>query len=424
MKDKPSTAPSRQVWLWVAGGYLFQSIPAAVRDEALPVALKNIGYGDAMITRSVALLGLIFGFKILLAPVVAAFRPRHFILSAELAVALLLAAIAGLVCAQAPSAPLIITALVLLSFVAAAHDFALDGYFVTSLDDRSRATQSGLLNFASKLGMVLAGPGLIWLAGSMMDNGAQSVTAWAGALGGAALCALVAFAANWAGLSREPPPAADIRTVKERYGEMRSGLVQLFADVRLPALLGLIFFYRASEIHMAKILPVFAVDVNHGGLALSNETYAVMRIATAVLGLALGGFLGSLVVARLGLSRALVPLGIAMHLPLVAVAWLAANGSHATPLIGAVFLIEYLAYGAGFCALILAMMKVAAGPGGAVRYAALSTFALLANYLPGLWAGQLAERLGYAHYFLFALVLALPGIVASVLARKHFAQPA
>jgi len=76
MKDNPSNAPSRKIWLWVIGGYLFQSIPAAVRDEALPVALKNIGYGDAMITRSVAPLGLIFGFKILLAPVVAAFR-RH-----------------------------------------------------------------------------------------------------------------------------------------------------------------------------------------------------------------------------------------------------------------------------------------------------------------------------------------------------------
>jgi PAT family beta-lactamase induction signal transducer AmpG len=189
-------------------------------------------------------------------------------------------------------------------------------------------------------------------------------------------------------------------------------------------MLGLIFFYRASEIHMAKILPIFAVDVNHGGLALGNETYAVMRIVTAVLGLALGGFIGSMVVARLGLARSLVPLGISMHLPLIAVAWLAANGSHSTTLIGTVFFIEYFAYGAGFCALLLAMMKVASGPGAAVRYAALSTFALLANYLPGLWAGKMAESLGYAHYFLFALVLALPGIVASVLARKYFEETA
>jgi len=424
MKDYTLTVPPRQVWLWVTGGYLFQSIPAAVRDEALPVALKNIGYGDAMITRSVALLGLIFGFKILLAPVVAAFRPRHFILSAELMVVALLGTIAILVTSAVPSVPLIITALVLLSFVAAAHDFALDGYFVTSLDDRSRATQSGLLNFASKLGMVFAGPGLIWLAGRMMEQGVPSVKAWSGALGAAAVCGLFAWAANWVGLRREPAPQADQRTVKERYSEMFSGLIRLFGDGRLPALLGLIFFYRASEIHMAKILPIFAVDAKNGGLALSNETYAVMRIASAVLGLAIGGLIGARIVARLGLARSLVPLGIAMHLPLAAVAWLAANGSHATPLIGAVFFIEYLAYGAGFCALILAMMKVAAGPGAAVRYAVLSTFALLANYLPGLWAGQLAERLGYAHYFLFALTLALPGIVASVLARRHFTETA
>ena len=81
---------------------------------------------------------------------------------------------------------------------------------------------------------------------------------------------------------------------------------------------------------------------------------------------------------------------------------------------------EYIVYGAGLCALILAMMKLASGPGAPVRYAALSTFALLANYLPGLWAGHLAERLGYAQYFLFALSLAIPGILSAWFAKRHF----
>jgi PAT family beta-lactamase induction signal transducer AmpG len=201
---------------------------------------------------------------------------------------------------------------------------------------------------------------------------------------------------------------------------MREGLAALFRDPRLAAVVGLIIFYRASEIHMARILPLFATSSTAGGLALGNETYAVMRIATAVLGLALGGVVGSQVVARLGLGRSLMPLGIAMHLPLVAIAWLAANGSHDLWLIGTVFFIEYFAYGAGLCALLLAMMKLASGPGAAVRYAALSTFALLANYLPGLWAGHLSDRLGYAHYFLFALSLAIPGILSAWIAKRHF----
>jgi PAT family beta-lactamase induction signal transducer AmpG len=416
----PATALPRRAWLWVTAAYLFQSIPAAVRDEALPVALKNTGYADKDITQAVAYLGLIFGFKILLAPLVAAFRPRGFILIAELAISVLLGGLALQVAAEHPSSPAIIACLILLSFVAAAHDFALDGYFVSALDDRTRATHSGLLNFASKLGMVLAGPGLIWLAGRIMDHGPQSADAWSWALIAAATLALCATAANALGLRAEADQGADRRKVGERFQDMREGLAALFRDPRLAAVVGLIIFYRASEIHMARILPLFATSSTAGGLALGNETYAVMRIATAVLGLALGGVVGSQVVARLGLGRSLMPLGIAMHLPLVAIAWLAANGSHDLWLIGTVFFIEYFAYGAGLCALLLAMMKLASGPGAAVRYAALSTFALLANYLPGLWAGHLSDRLGYAHYFLFALSLAIPGILSAWIAKRHF----
>ncbi len=416
---EPAT-PLRRAWLWVTAAYLFQSIPAAVRDEALPVALKNSGYADKDITQAVAYLGLIFGFKILLAPLVAAFRPRGFILFSELAISLLLGGLALQVAAEHPSSPAIIACLVLLSFVAAAHDFALDGYFVSALDDRSRAIHSAVLNFASKLGMVLAGPGLIWLAGRIMEYGPQSADAWSWALIAAATLALFAALANALGLRAEPAQVTDGRTVSERFQDMWSGLGALFRDPRLVAVLGLILFYRASEIHMARILPLFATSSTPGGLALGNETYAIMRIATAVLGLALGGIVGSQVVARLGLGRSLLPLGIAMHLPLAAIAWLAADGSHNLWLIGTVFFVEYLAYGAGLCALILAMMKLASGPGAAVRYAALSTFALLANYLPGLWAGHLSDRLGYAHYFLFALSLSIPGVLSAWFAKRHF----
>ncbi len=412
----------RRAWLWVTAAYLFQSIPAAVRDEALPVALKNTGYADKDITKAVAYLGLIFGFKILLAPLVAAFRPRGFILFSELAISMLLGGLALLVAAEHPSSPTIIGCLVLLSFIAAAHDFALDGYFISALDDRTRATHSGLLNFASKLGMVLAGPGLIWLAGWTMSYGAQSADAWSWALIAAALLATFATVTNALGLRNETTESTDTRSVSERFREMKQGLLTLLIDPRLFAVLGLILFYRASEIHMARILPLFATSTTSGGLALDNQTYAQMRIVTAVLGLALGGIIGSQVVARLGLGRSLIPLGIAMHAPLAAIAWLAANGSHDLGVIGTVFFIEYLAYGAGLCALLLAMMKLASGPGAAVRYAALSTFALLANYLPGLWAGSLSDRLGYAHYFLFALSLAVPGVLAAWFAKRHFEE--
>jgi len=310
----------------------------------------------------------------------------------------------------------------MLSLLAAAHDFALDGYFVAALDDRSRATHAGVLNVATKVGAVLAGPGLIWLVGRIMDEGPQTVDAWSWAMVAAALLALLTLGANAWGLAAEPRTASDQSTVKERFAVMLAGLRSLGSDPRLYAVLGLILFYRASEVHMARIIPLFSKSAEHGGLGLDNETYAFLRMLSAVGGLALGGVIGSLVVARLGLARSLLPLGVMMHLPLAAFAWLAYDGTHDLRVIGAVFIVEYVAYGAGLCALILAMMKLAAGPGAAVRYAALSTFALLANYLPGLWAGALAERLGYAHYFLFALSLAIPGIISAVVAKRHFTE--
>lgn len=412
----------RRAWLWVFAAYVFQAIPAAVRDEALPVALKDLGYPDAQNTKAVATFGLIVGCKILLSPLVGGFNPRRFILASELGIAAVLALLASFLGGDQVATNAIIGCLIFLSLLAAVHDFALDGYFVAALDDKTRATHAGILNVATKVGAVLAGPGLIWLVGRIMAEGPQTADAWSWAMVAAALLALITLGANAWGLAAEPSAAAEQRTVKERFREMLDGLRSLFGDPRLLAVLGLILFYRASEVHMARIIPLFSKSATQGGLGLDNETYAFLRMLSAVGGLALGGVIGSLVVARLGLGRSLLPLGVIMHLPLAAFAWLAYDGSHDLRIIGGVFIVEYVAYGAGLCALILAMMKLAAGPGAAVRYAALSTFALLANYLPGFWAGALAERLGYAHYFLFALSLAIPGIVSAWWAKRYFEE--
>ena len=422
MKEHPQPLRNRTVWAWVAGCYVFQALPAAVRDEALPVALRNLGSADAGITQIQSMLGLIFGFKVLMAPFIAAFRPRPLILATQAATALLLL-FAGLALpdlAQSGGA-MVVACLVALSVVAAAHDFTLDGYFVSSLDEQARARHSGLLNVASKVGSVLAGPCLIGLAGLLMHRGQQVAAAWSTALLAAAAFALLAVLVNLWALRGEPSHESDGMDVRGRFRAMGLGLGELFRDPRLPAVAALILLYRASEIHMSRVLPLYSLaPVDKGGLALDNETYALIRMITAVGGLAAGGVVGSLVVTRLGIARSLVPLGLAMHAPLLAVTWLASGSGHGVWTVGIVFLIEYVAYGAGLCALLLAMMKLAAGSSAAVRYAALSTLALLAAYLPGLWAGKLAERWGYADYFLFSLALALPGMAVAYWARRHF----
>jgi PAT family beta-lactamase induction signal transducer AmpG len=414
----------RLAWLWVVGGFLFQALPAAIRDEALPIALKNINVSDTRITQVVATLGLVVAVKILWAPLMPLTGPtRRFVLIAQASILLALVGLVGLVGQAAQSTLLILGVLTLVSVLSAGHDFALDGYYVSSLDDQGRAKYSGLLSFASKTGQVIAGPGLIWWAGHQMNQSVSANDAWRAALLLAVGVGVLAWMANQFAFRREPLATPNSATLEERLSAMLSALWHMVRDPRFPALLGLIFFYRASEIHMAKVLPLFAIaTADKGGLALGNETYALLRIPTAIFGLALGGLFGSFIVTQRGLAKSLLPLGLLMHLPLLGIAWLAANAHVNLPTISALFFIEYFAYGAGVCALLLAMMKMAAGEEAATRYALLSTIALIAGYVPGLWAGALSEKLGYAHYFLFALALAIPGLLAAYWGRRAFTE--
>ncbi|NBV79735.1 MAG: hypothetical protein EBR62_07730, partial [Verrucomicrobia bacterium] len=338
----------RLAWLWVLGGFLFQALPAAIRDEALPIALKNIGTSDTRVTQVVALLGIAVAVKILWAPLMPLTGPtRRFILTAQAFILLALIGLAALVGQVSQSTVLILGTLTLVSLLSAGHDFALDGYYVSSLGDQERARHSGLLSFASKTGQVIAGPCLIWWAGHQIGQGIPAQHAWQGALWFAVGVGLLAWAANQYAFRREPGPATTTATVTERWAAMLNSVGDMAKDARLPALLGLIFFYRASEVHMGLVLRLFALaKLEDGGLALGNETYAVLRIPTAILGFALGGVFGSIFVTRRGLARSLIPLGVLMHLPLIGIAWLAAHPTAGLPTISVLFFVEYFAYGA------------------------------------------------------------------------------
>lgn len=414
----------RFIWLWVLAGFLFQTIPAAIRDEALPVALKNAGLANATITQVVSILGLIVTCKVLWAPILTLIgKPRRLILTTQIGTALILFVLAYAVSAQSNHLLLIGIALVLLSLCSAAHDFLLDGYYVSSLSDRQRSTHAGLLSFASKLGQVLAGPGLIWLAGYALSHQSTPSEAWSHALTLAALSTLGILLFTIIAFNREPNEVSHLTSPREKIKEMKTAVMSLVRDPRIPALLGLIVFYRLSEVHLIRVVPLFSLDSHlHGGLSLSNEHFAFLRLVTAIFGLALGGIIGSWIIAKRGLAESLLPLGFSMHLPLLGIAWLSYYPNQPISVISTLFFIEYVAFGAGVCALLLAMMRVASGPHAAVRYAILSSLAVISVYVPGLWAGALSERLGYSGYFIFSITLAIPGLVSAAIAQRQLRE--
>jgi MFS family permease len=107
-----------------------------------------------------------------------------------------------------------------------------------------------------------------------------------------------------------------------------------------------------------------------------------------------------------------------MHIPIIGIAWLATHITQNPIVIGSFFFVEHVAYGTGVCALLLAMMRLASGADAAVRYATLSTIGIGAVYLPGIWAGWLADKFGYAHYFLLTLLLVPLGVWSAIRASR------
>lgn len=424
MVENSKQPSQRLIWLWVLAGFLFQTIPAAIRDEALPVALKNAGLANTTITQVVSILGLIVTCKVLWAPILTLIgKPRRLILTTQIGTALILFVLAYAVSAESNHLFLIGTALALLSLCSAAHDFLLDGYYVSSLSDRQRSTHAGLLSFASKLGQVLAGPGLIWLAGYALSHQSTPSEAWSHGLTLAALTTLGILVFTVIAFNREPNEVDYLASPREKLKEMKTAVMGLIRDSRIPALLGLIVFYRLSEVHLIRVVPLFSLDSHdHGGLALSNEHFAFLRLVTAIFGLALGGIIGSWIIAKRGLAESLLPLGFSMHLPLLGIAWLSYYPNQPIGVVSTLFFIEYVAFGAGVCALLLAMMRVASGAHAAVRYAILSSLAVISVYVPGLWAGALSERLGYSGYFIFSITLAIPGLVSAAIAQRQLRE--
>jgi len=424
MLEKSSNTLTRIPWLWVLGGFLFQTIPAALRDFAIPITLKDQGVNNGTITQVVAILGLIVALKIFWAPFLSLLgNPRTLILSCQAGMTFSILMLTHFIGTE--QATYIAISLCIMTLLSGGHDYLLDGYYVHSLNDPERAKYSSVLSFASKLGQAIAGPGLItlaWLIKKYFDKNTNNISLSLFCL--AAFCFGILMLTQW-GFKREPNETTHAKSDKLSILEMGVALKSLYQDSRFPVIIGLIFFYRASEIHMQLVVNLFAKETTlNGGLGLGDETIASLRISTAILGLACGGILGSAIVTSRGLARSLVPLGICMHLPLIGIWWLSTHVSAAPSLtiISVIFLIEYLAYGAGFCVLILAMMKLAAGPQSAVRYALLSTLSLIAMYLPGFWAGKLSNLLGYSGYFLASLALAIPGILVAILAARKLEE--
>ena len=214
-----------------------------------------------------------------------------------------------------------------------------------------------------------------------------------------------------------------------RFETLNASLTSYFAQSGAASFLLLIVLYKLGDAFAGSLTTAFLIK----GLAFSQ---AEVGIANKIIGIWLtifGAIVGGALMLRLRLYQALLLFGILQLISnfgfyLIAVLGKGAWGSVAVPpfdwviislresasldfLLLTVIAVENITGGMGTVALVALLMALCNSRFTATHYALLSALAAVGRIYVSPVAGVLTESIGWQAFYLFSVVIALPGVV-------------
>jgi PAT family beta-lactamase induction signal transducer AmpG len=299
------------------------------------------------------------------------------------------------------SMPWALAALALMvAFVSASQDVVFDAYRADVLQPAERGMGAAVSVLGYRLAMLVSGA----LALILSDQIGWQNTYWL-----MAALMLVAIAATLFG----PEPEAQItpRTLTEAVVEP---LREFFARNGAWLLLLLIVLYKLGDAFAGSLTTAFlirGVDFTPTEVGAINKG---MGLVATLVGVVFGGVL----MAKLGLFRALLLFGILQALSNLTFMWLAAAGKNYAIMVTAVGF-ENLAGGMGTAAFVALLMGMCNKRFTASQYALLSALAAVGRVYVGPASGFMVEAIGWTTFFGFTFLIALPGLLLLFAMRRQ-----
>lgn len=415
--------------VWVATTYFAEGLPFTIIRQLSTVFFTRVGASERHLGY-LNFLGIPWNLKLLWSPLVDAVgTKRRWLLVTELLLAAGTLAIAALAAAMArdnaAAAPghlrEIAAVLVVMAFVSATHDVAIDGYYLEGLTDpRIQARYTGFRVTAYRIAIVFVRSGLGGLAGwlegrrAVPPAGGSALEvagpwAWAFAAGAASLALLCAFHAlclpRFEDSSRPRPPP---RAIAAAFGRAFSTfLSQERAGV---SLLFIATYKLGDDLLFSMSTPFLGRE-----LQVSDADLAWIAGVVGAVSASLGVIAGGAWIHRRGLKRAIWPLTLLMNLNIWAYVGLAALHPDArTPAglaaIAAVHGYEQLAAGLGNAVLVVFLLRTCLPEFKAAHYAIGSAIMSLGSTVLGGWAGVFVARFGYLRLFEASFLVTLPAM--------------
>ncbi|MFT3753224.1 MAG: MFS transporter [Paludibacter sp.] len=210
-----------------------------------------------------------------------------------------------------------------------------------------------------------------------------------------------------------PHPYVDITNTenssKEIFREFGLTFASFFKKEGIGLAIAFMLLYRLGEAMLVKMASPFLLDTRDvGGLGLSTEQVGLVYGTVGIIALTLGGIVGGIAASRRGLKYWIWPMALSITLPHLAYVYLSWFMPTNFWLINTAVAIEQFGYGFGFTAYMLYLIYFADGEHKTAHYAMCTGFMALGMMLPGMVAGWLQDQIGYQHFFIWIMVLAIP----------------
>lgn len=408
---------AKSLWWWIPSLYFAQGSPYVVVMALSVIMYKRMGISNTDIALYTSWLYLPWVIKPLWSPFVDMFRTKRFwIVSLQFLIGASLAAVA-LTIPVNYFFQITLAVFWLMAFSSATHDIAADGFYMLALKEHEQAAFVGVRSTFYRISMIAGQGGMVYLAGRVEEATGNVTLAWS--------IVFFILAAMFLSLGAYhkfvlPKPVSD--AARPPVTALVHDFVAVFAAFlkkrEIASILAFLLLYRFGEAQLIKLAAPFLLDSSaKGGLALSTQEVGIVYGTIGVLCLTLGGLLGGFVISRHGLKRWLWPMVLSVNVPHLVYVYLSQAMPTSIWVIGVGVAVEQLGYGFGFAAYLLYMIMISDGPHKTAHYAICTGFMALGMMLPGMLSGWVQTQLGYANFFIWICISAVPAFAATAMVK-------
>ncbi len=408
---------------WIPTLYFAEGLPYVAVMTIATMMYKTLGLSNTELALYTSWLYLPWVIKPLWSPLVDALKTkRWWILSMQTLIGVGFAGVAFTV----PTAFWLQASLAffwLIAFSSATHDIAADGFYILALDSHDQAFYVGIRSTFYRIATIFGQGALVMLAG-WLEVYKSTAFGWAVTFACMAVLFLL-FVGYHRWVLPKPASDCDRKTdelpfgmlLKQQLVEFWLTLKTFFSKNQIVVALLFMLLFRFPEAMLVKLVSPFMLDgVEQGGMGLSTADVGFIYGTIGVVGLTIGGILGGIAVSQGGLKKWLWPMVLSISLPDAVYIYLSYCQDASMWAINTCVFVEQFGYGFGFTAYMLYLVYFAHGERSTSVYAICTAFMALGMMLPGMFAGWLADAVGYRMFFIIVLVCtAITAIVSALL---------